>query len=588
MDKLLRSEYPRPQMVRGNWECLNGEWEFGYDLSDSGAERGMQELEHLPLKIRVPFCPESKLSGIGNTDFMAAVWYKKRVTFTKEQLENRIFLRMEACDYKTTVYVNGKKAGGHIGGYTTFAVEITDFAVEGENILTVQAQDNNRSRKQPMGKQHVKYASEGAAYTRTTGIWQTVWLEFLPHTFIENIKTDTFPKDKRVTARVTVDHDVNYTVRATVYDKGEQVAQTTASVHGKQAFLDLVLPEVTLWDVGKPYLYDWKLELLDGETLVDSVDSYFGMRSVEWHGRCMYLNGRPLYLRTVLDQGFNPDGIYTAPSDDFLREDIERSMALGFNGARLHQRVFEQRTLYWADQLGYIVFSEFANGNDMAAEDVAVFMPQWLENMHRDYSHPAIIGWIPFNESYWTDSLWLPIQEIIYRVTKEVDPYRPCIDASGGYHSSLTDLYDIHDYEQDPAILREKLRRMEENTADWNNPINRDNLKTQVYTGEPYWISEAIGTFWKGGIPRRADEFAYGVDPTSEEEFAERYDGLITALLESPICCGFCVTQLYDIEQECNGLMKYDRSPKFREDIYEIIRKANQKPAAIERTSPLL
>lgn len=584
MGNLLRNEYPRPQMVRDHWECLNGEWEFAFDLSDSGAERGLQYAEHLDQKINVPFCPESELSGIGFTDFMDAVWYKKRITLTKKQLESRILLRFEACDCKTTVYCNGKKVGYHVGGYTPFAVELTDVAVEGENIITVQAQDRRRTDGQPHGKQCDKYASYACSYTRTTGIWQTVWLEYLPHTYIENYKVDTFPKDKRIALRVMTDHVNGYTVRASAFDKGELIASGEAVMHGTQIAMQLILPEVTLWEPGKPYLYDLKLELLDGNEVIDSVDGYFGMRSVEWHGKGVYINGKPVFLRTVLDQGFNPKGIYTAPSDAFLKEDILRSMNIGFNGARLHQRVFEQRFLYWSDQLGYLVFGEFANGSLMSSgEGVAIFMPQWLESIHRDYNHPSLIGWIPFNESYWVDNLWLPIQDIIYQVTKEVDPYRPCIDASGGYHSEHTDLYDVHDYEQDPAVLREKLDRMEKDIKDWNNPINRDILRTQEYGGQPYWISEAVGTFWKGGIPRAEGEFSYGIDPTTEEEFAERYEGLIAAMLDSPIVCGFCVTQLTDIEQECNGMYHYDRTPKFGEEVYKRIKAANERKAAFEK-----
>ena len=581
---LPRNEYPRPQMVRRNWECLNGEWEFDFDFGDSGAERGLQFAEHLSKKIIVPFCPESVLSGIGYTDFMDAVWYKKRITLTEEQLKSRVILRFEACDCKTTVYCNGKKVGYHVGGYTPFAVELNDAAVVGENIITVQAQDNRRRDGQPHGKQCEKYASYACSYTRTTGIYQSVWMEFLPHTYIENYKVDTFPRDKKIALRVMLDHNEDLTVHVKVLDGLKIMGEQTARFFGKQAALEIPMEEFTLWEPGKPYLYDLKFELLDGDEVIDTVKGYFGMRSVELKNGRMYINEKPVFLRTVLDQGFNPEGIYTAPEEDLLKEDILRSMAIGFNGARLHMKVFEQRFLYWADQYGYLVFGESAGAGTMdRGEGMAIFMPQWLESMHRDYNHPSLIGWIPFNESYWIDNLWLPMQELIYQVTKEVDPYRPCIDASGGFHSSMTDMYDVHDYEQDPAILRDKLDRMVKDRSDWNNPINRAILADQQWDGvTPYWISEAIGTFWNGGKPRAEGEFSYGIDPTSEEEFAERYEGLIAAMLDCPLVCGFCVTQLTDIEQELNGLYNYDRSFKFEPEIYQRIKAANERKAAIE------
>lgn len=588
-----RPEYPRMQMVRENWKNLNGDWEFSFDLSDSGAQRGMQHEPHFKEHITVPFCPESRLSGIGYTDFMDAVWYKKKLTFTEEQLKNRVLLNFEAVDNTTTVYCNGNKVTTHVGGYTPFTAELTDFLSIGENDITVQAQDHLRERLQPFGKQSDQYESYGCSYTRTTGIWQTVWLEFVPKTYITSYKADTFVKDKRVQLKVEIDHAETGGVLAEVIEKGEVICSESAHCCGKQANLSLTLPKVTLWEPSNPYLYDLRLTYTAEDGSCDTVTGYFGMRSIEWRTAPtggIYLNGKPIFLRTVLDQGFYPDGIYTAPSDEDLKADILRSMALGFNGARLHQRVFEQRWLYHADRLGYLAFGEFANNSLMTnGNGIPEFMPQWLEAVHRDYNHPSIIGWVPFNESYWMNNVWTPIESVLYQVTKEADSYRPVIDSSGGIHV-LTDMFDIHDYEQDPAALRKRLERMENEPDYFNNPINRAGagLENQKRTNEPYWISECGGIFWKGGEKAEGIEFGYGKNPKTEEEFIERYTGLISAMLDCSEVCGFCYTQFTDIEQERNGLYHYDRSDKFSKKAYEAIRAANMKPSAFEnKAAPL-
>ncbi|MBQ4192654.1 MAG: beta-galactosidase, partial [Clostridia bacterium] len=414
----------------------------------------------------------------------------------------------------------------------------------------------------------------GYRYTRTTGIWQTVWLEFTPAEAISRVKLTPLVANRAL----LIDAEVTggKTVTAEAFYDGRPVGRASADVTGWRAHLDLALSELHLWDVGVPELYDLVLTLDGGDVL----KSYFGMRSVEVKKDGFYLNGRPVFLRTVLDQGFNPEGVYTAPDDDFLRRDIELSMELGMNGARLHQRVFEERTLYWADRLGYLVWGEYADGHRLNdAGGIASFLPEWMETVRRDYSHPSIIGWCPENESYWAHDVDPICQRVYYAVTKEMDPTRPCIDSSGGVHY-VTDMYDIHDYEQDPARFKASFDKMLDDPGYVHNPIHQEQLRQNVYEGQPVWVSEYGGTFWN---PDEPGGWGYGNAPKTETEFAARYAGLTGVLIDNPRICGFCYTQLTDVEQEQNGLYKYDRSRKFSDEVYDAIREANVRRAAMEK-----
>ena len=571
-----RPEHPRPQMVRQSWQNLNGPWDFLFDFGNSGVERKFYLNENFDRNdirtILVPFCPESRLSGIGYTDFIPAVWYRRKVSLTAAQLRGRVLLHFGAVDYSMKLWVNEQPAGAHRGGYSSFTFDITGHLREGENTLTLWAEDNNRSGHQPRGKQSALYYSHDCDYTRTTGIWQTVWLEFVPESYIKSYRVYPNIQDSTVRIEIKAQAPAGTKVTVSASFDGKAMGEATATVSSGLAGATVELKELHLWDVGSPNLYD--LTLTMGE---DTVQAYFGMRSVEIKPNALYLNGRPFFMRTVLDQGFNPEGIYTAPSDDFLRRDLELSMEAGFNGGRLHQRVFEERTLYWADKLGYIVWGEYANGNiQYDGRGIGDFLPEWMEVLERDFNHPALIGWCINNESYWMKDVDDINQRTIFDVTKRLDPTRPVIDASGGIHF-VTDMYDVHDYTQDPGELKGYLDKMLEDPGYIHDPHHQPCMARNIYEGQPYWISEYGGIHW--GDP---NSWIYGVAPTTVEEYITRYEGLTKVLLENPRICGFCYTQLTDIEQERNGIYHYDRSPKFPPEIYARIRKANMSPAAVE------
>ena len=562
MHSLPRSEYPRPQMRRASYLCLNGEWQFEIDHGNSGRERGLVAKEALDSKIIVPFCPESKLSGVGYTDFMAAVWYKRTVSLNANGL--RTILHIDACDFKTEVWLNGRSCGVHFGGSSPISLDITDKVIDGDNVITICAEDDTRSFCQPLGKQSFQYASKGCRYTRTTGIWQSVWIEQVPMAYITNLKLTPNASAGELVCEIECEGAHGMTLTAETSFEGRPTGSASAEVLYNSARFTVKLTEKQLWNIGDGKLYDLKLTLGD-----DVVESYFGLRDLWFDGRALHINGKIVYQRLVLDQGFYPDGIWTAPSDAELLADVERSMAMGFNGARLHQKVFEPRFLYHCDRLGYIVWGEHGNwGLDISKPTAwAGFLPEWLEILRRDYSHPAIVGWCPLNETQKDQDP--RFVEALYNLTKYFDPTRMFIDCSGWHHVK-TEVWDEHNYCGDPAIYRENYAPLMEGKS----PLNKDHVG-QIAPPALSFVSEYGGIGWSVG----EGAWGYGNQPKSEEEFLARLKGLTDVLLENTALSAYCYTQLTDVEQEQNGLYTYDRKPKFPP---EVIAPIFSKKAAIE------
>ena len=568
---ICRCEHPKPQFRREGWMNLNGNWDFEIDQAESGKARGLYKPSaKLSQTICVPFCCESSLSGIGHTDFINSVWYKRSVTLTEDQLKGRTVLHFGAADYFTTVYVNGIECGTHKGGYVSFCFDISGLVHAGENIITVNVQDDTRDPLIPSGKQSFKYASECCHYTRTTGIWQTVWLEFTPRTYIESVKYYPNAANGTVTVHARLAGEGNFSAQA--FFEGKPMGSAACQSCGGQAVLTLKMEQIHLWEVGKGNLYDLVLSYGD-----DCVNSYFGLRDIAYADYKFLLNGKSVFQRLVLDQGFYPDGIYTAPTDEALAADIDRGMAMGFNGARLHEKIFEERFLYHCDRKGYLVWGEYPDwGLDLSRAD-ALFsiLPEWLEAIERDFNHPAIVGWCPLNE-VWDRDHKAPLQELIsavYRATKAADPTRPCIDASGGFHVE-TDIYDLHDYQQNPEVFRSYFENFEKDFTVTTPGAFHDR---QTYDKKvPFFISEYGGMAWD----HRGNGWGYGDAPQTEEEFIDRLKKLTDVLMDNSRMFGFCYTQLYDIEQEQNGLYTYSREPKFPA---ERISPIFTRPAAIEK-----
>jgi beta-galactosidase/beta-glucuronidase len=578
-----RPEYPRPQCRRQDWTNLNGEWSFVFDDSNVGLAKGWQNATPNDLssgdspfdrRITVPFCYQSARSGIGETAFHDVVWYARTFEHTGAEL---LLLHFGAVDYRATVWVNGVHVISHEGGHTPFSADVTHALTGGENIVVVRAEDPSRDVTIPRGKQYWKVESEGIFYTRTTGIWQTVWLEPVNRSRIDALRLTPDVEAARLDLEATLEGiELGMSLRVSVELEGELVLEDTVRL--RSSFVERGLPllrrgdapgesrlaawtGIALWSPEHPNLYDLRLELLDeaGEVL-DTVDSYFGMRKIETKDGKVYLNGRPYYQRLILDQGYFPDGILTAPTDDDLRKDVELAKEMGFNGARKHQKVEDPRWLFWADTLGLLVWGEMANAYQYSPHYVRRITAEWQEAVMRDYNHPCIVAWVPMNESWGVPNLVERRDQAehllaLYHLTHSLDLTRPVVSNDGWEHA-LTDLCTIHDY-RDAGAIAKSYATPESSVA--AEPANRTvYVPGHGYRGEPILITEF------GGIAFSGDEAGgWGYSTVANaDEFLERYESLIDALLRSGPVHGFCYTQLTDVEQEVNGLLTFDRSPK--------------------------
>ena len=584
-----RSEYPRPNLVRSEWVCLNGEWDFIIDNSLSGKDLDYKGAYAFDKKIVVPFCPESKLSGIAHTDYMNCVWYKRDVEIPESFSEKRIILHIGASDWETNVYVNGKKAASHKGGYTPFSADITSLVSGSHALIAIEAIDSVRAGKQLSGKQSVAFASRGCYYTRTTGIWQTVWLEAVNPAHIINYGVVCDIEAPSVSFDVQLSEAaLGKKISALISYEGREVGRAETTVCSETVHISSALSERHLWEVGAGRLYDVSFTLSDGDTVLDRADGYFGLRSVAMSRDGFFLNGEYVFGRFVLDQGFYPDGIYTAPTDEALRKDIEDSMALGFNGARLHQKVFEPRFLYHADKLGYMLWGEAGNWgwNHTKPENIYTFIPEWLEEIERDKAHPSVIGWCPLNETWdKPDGSRMPneVPLMIYNVTRAKDSTRPVIINSGSvpaYDDSgriIGATYDIHDYQQDPTAFATVLEDVDKGVVKDQLHRNPVYSKRQIFDPtKTIFFSEYGGIGWV----ENGDGWGYGASVKTKDEFLLRLEGLTAVLRENPSVCGFCYTQLYDVEQEKNGILTYEREFKFPK---EKIRSIFAAPSVKER-----
>ena len=572
-----RNEYPRPQFERTEWINLNGTWTCKIDPSGVGIEKNYKEAKGFDQKITVPFSPESKLSGVEHTDFIEHLWYHRMLNIPSEWKDKRIMLNFGGVYYESEIYIDGKFIDRHFGGSSSFSVDLTNFVNPGsEHSLVVYVKSDLRNRVQPAGKQSTRYYSHVCNYTRTTGIWQTVWMEAVHPKAIKTAQVVTDIDKSRIVIHPEFYGLGKTKLRVTLKENGKIAAQETGLATENSPIV-LKVRKAKLWSPESPFLYDLDYEVLDEEgKVIDKVHSYTGMRKIHYEGNRLFLNNRPLYLRMVLDQGYYPESQWTAPSDSALRNDIILAKSVGFNGARLHQKVFEERFHYWADKLGYLTCGEMNSwGLDYNLPiATTVFLPEWMEIVKRDRNHPSIIMWVPLNEQNNVDKVNFPrFSSQLYDATKLVDPTRPVLTNSGGAHYK-TDIVSSHLYIQDSASLHKEL---------WNDgklfPGHRFNEDPRVLynTGSNfrYDMHETRWMVYNGKCPYLFDEFGgisfntkqsgwgYG-GSSSEEEFYKKVSSLVDVVLKMyPFVGGYCYTQLTDVEQEQNGLYYYDRTPKF-------------------------
>ena len=565
--EIPRPEYPQPQFQRENWLTLNGTWEFDFDDTNQGlAQDWATGTRKFTRSILVPFCFESKKSGIGDTSFHPWVWYRRTFTIPNTWSGKRVLLHFGAVDYHATVWVNGKRAGEHEGGSVPFRFDVTEVVKPGSNTVVVRAEDPPTDRYLPRGKQYWELKSRSIFYTRTTGIWQPVWLEATGQSYLEFVRIHPSADGAvRFDGRIARAVD-GMELTATVKRGNNVVAMASSAAIGPRVSTGAIVRDPALWSPGNPNLYDVTFELKRGAEVLDRVQSYFGYRSIGIEEGRFVLNNRPLYLKFVLDQGYWPESTLTPPSDEAIQYDIRLTKEMGFNGARKHQKLEDPRFLYWADKMGLLVSSEAANAYLYDEQYAARFTREWIESVERDFNHPSIVMWVPINESWGTPNLRDPRQQAhlraLYSLTKSLDPGRPVIDNDGWEHVETTDLFAVHDYAPTGARLMERWGGFTKTKQ--LPPLRPSYLAHGIqYNGTPLYLSEFGGiAYIPEGHQVPAESWGYsGVEKTKESALA-RLRGQYEAIAKLPFM-GICYTQLTDVEQEVNGLLTYDRKPKF-------------------------
>ncbi|UUX97541.1 glycoside hydrolase family 2 protein [Aquabacterium sp. J223] len=572
----MSSAYPRPQLVRDHWECLNGPWRFCWD--DAQRFRHPDDIEGWSHTITVPFPPESKASGLGDRGFHAVAWYQREFDIAAEG--GRVLLRFGAVDYRAQVWVNGSLVATHEGGHTPFMADITRaLRPQGPQVVTVRAEDDPHELTKPRGKQDWQLEPHSIWYPRTTGIWQTVWLERVGRTYIDKIRWTPHVHGFALTfeARVVGDKAADLTLEVALCHGERVLARDRYGVIDGEADRTIILSDPgiddyrneLLWSPERPTLLDAEIILRSGDTVLDRFRSYAALRSVSILRDRFMLNGRPYTLRLVLDQGYWSDTLLTAPDDDALKKDVELAKAMGFNGVRKHQKIEDPRYLYWADKLGLLVWEEMPSAYRFTRSAIRRTIREWTEAIERDYSHPCIITWVPFNESWGVPELTSVREqrhavEALYHLTKTLDSTRPVI-GNDGWESSATDIIGIHDYDANFEHLRQRYGQeaKAEQLFDRRRPGGRVlTLDGYPHRGQPIMLTEFGGVAFVQSPPEGVKQtWGYTVAKT-QAEFRDLYKGLLDVVIHTPLFSGFCYTQFADTFQEANGLLNADRTPK--------------------------
>ncbi|HET8628614.1 MAG TPA: glycoside hydrolase family 2 TIM barrel-domain containing protein [Thermomicrobiales bacterium] len=566
--------HPQPQLVRERWTDLGGPWRFAHDDADRGLDEGWPEREDVfDRTIVVPFPPESRASGVADPAFHPIAWYRRAFRVAPEDRGRRLLLHFGAVDYRAGVWVNGRLVAAHEGGHTPFSADISPALRDGaaEQVIVVRAEDRPEDRAQPRGKQDWEPRPHRIWYHRTTGIWQPVWLEAVAPAHLAALRWTPAATRGALTldATCTAETPRGARLRARLSLNGAMLAEAEIPVEGGTARHEFALPaphERFLWSPETPTLLDADLTLLDGARALDRVASYAGLRDVACGGGRFLLNGRPYYLRLVLEQGYWPESHLAAPGAAALRREVELIKELGFNGARIHQKVEDPRFLYWCDRLGLLIWGEMANAYVFSPAVVERLTREWLEAVRRDYSHPCVVAWVPLNESWGVPDLPAdPAQRhfvrALYHLTRALDPTRPALDNEGWEHVA-GDILGVHDYAGDGATLLARYGTPEAlaRTLRESWPGHRAIVLDDYRRGdEPVMLTEYGGISY---APAPGEEW-YGYSTVgSAADYLAKYAELTGAVHACVPLAGYCYTQLTDTEQETNGLLTADRRPK--------------------------
>ncbi len=578
---MYRQEYPRPSFIRETWLNLNGEWNFQFDDTKIGLVDKWQSTDKTYSKvINVPFVFQSELSGINENKFHDIVWYKRKFEVPQDWKGKRVILHFGAVDYKCKLFINEKLVGEHEGGHVSFSFDITDYLVWGQEDVTLYVEDPSEDETIPRGKQYWIEKPGNIWYKRTTGIWQSVWLEPISPTNIQyvrftpdidagsvNVEFETSKIEEGLKASLEISFQGNV-VSKDVIDILELYTSRSIDIFNKKIFRTCNHHLGWCWSPETPNLFDVKIILFNGENTLDEIETYFGMRKIHTEDGIVYLNNRPYYQKLVLDQGYWPEGLMTAPKDEDFVIDIKLAKEMGFNGCRKHQKVEDPRFLYWADKLGFLVWGEMANSAEYSPMYVDRITREWMEVIRRDYNHPCIVAWVPLNESWGIpkvarDKMQQSHSLAMYYLTHSLDKSRLVI-SNDGWELTKTDICAVHNYNHGTQDEKEKYEYFIESLKDRESILTSQPAGRKVYAngfsnaGEPIMLTEFGGIAYDTSNP---EGWGYTVAKT-EEEFVSDYERIVDAVYASDVIYGFCYTQLSDVEQEVNGILTYDRKPK--------------------------
>jgi len=578
--------YPRPQLVRPTWSDLSGPWKFGFDDDNVGLDMAWHTNPPFDRSIIVPFPPESRASGIHETGFHPVVWYQRDLTTDElresgfSPVRSRVILHFGAVDYRAMIWLNGVFLGEHEGGHVPFSFDVTnaiDFGVSSQS-LVVRAEDDPLDLEQPRGKQDWEPSPHGIWYHRTTGIWQPVWLESVPELHIAGLSWIPNLADRTIETDIilSVRPPVGTTVSVQVSYEGQVYGEV--EVHPATPHIAVSIPlidetsshnfEHLMWSPRVPRLFDATVSITGRSGVaIETVASYLGLRSVASEGGRFVLNGRPYYVRSVLSQGYWPDSLLASPSADALRDEVQLIKDMGFNAARVHQKIEDPRFLFWADRLGLMVWGENPSAFDFSTTSARRMIAEWTSAVVRDISHPSLVTWVPLNESWGVHEIvdnetMKQYARTLFHLTKTLDGSRPVV-SNDGWEQLDSDIWTIHDYEESGPILLERYGSADA-VADlfvgYGPARRRLRLSDEPDRGQPVMVTEFGGIRWEAG-DTTPDAWGYS-DADSVDDFQARLQAVLVGIQDSPVLAGFCYTQLTDTEQEANGLATADRVPK--------------------------
>lgn len=598
--------YPRPQLMRAKHLPLDVRAGFAYDDDDIGRDSHWErDPEPFIRDIQLPFPPESPASGIGDTTFHPVVWYRIAVSDAdlteagRGERGERLLLHFGAVDYKADVWVDGVHVARHVGGQTPFSADITTAIDEGsaDHVIVVRAEDDPLDVTMPRGKQDWLPEPHGIWYHRTTGIWRTVWLEAVPRLHVVDVVWITDVPRAGVTAELILSRRPSSPakIEVEITFEGETLATHTLETTEEQVSFEVSLPgqrngqhyEKLLWSPENPRLLDASVRVSEGSAAEsdassrdDTVASYLGLRTTAVEHGHFLLNDRPTYVRSVLEQGYWPESHLTPPTVSALRDEVELILSLGFNAARIHQKVEDPRFLFWADRLGLLLWGETAGAYSFTTTAVQRLAAEWADIVRRDRSHPSVVTWVPFNESWGiqhgaADPAQRAYSVSLVNLTRALDPTRPVVSNDGWEHTD-SDVWSIHDYEASGAVLRERYgsRAAIDEMLDGIGPAHR-RMSVQpggrIERGQPVMLTEFGGVSFPVGA---TVDGSWGYSTARDaEDFERRLTEIMDAVNASTVLRGFCYTQITDTRQETNGLCDENRVPKLpAETIARIIR----------------